>query len=46
MKQICVTEQELEIILTALNIAGGVKNNYSYYDLHDAITYEGRVTEV
>lgn len=44
MKQICLTEEEFEIVLKALNIAGSVEpGNYEYDNLFDAILYEGRV---
>ena len=47
MKQIYLTEEELEIMLKALNVAGSVEpGNYEYDNLADAVVYEGRVSEV
>jgi hypothetical protein len=44
MLNVKLTEEEFEIVLKALNIAGSVEpGNYEYDNLFDAITYEGRV---
>lgn len=46
MLNVKLTQEELEMVLSALNTMGKVKNNDLYYDLHDSIVYEGRVSEV
>ena len=46
MLNVKLTEEELEMVLNALNTMGKVKGDDLYYDLHDYIVYEGRGSEV